>query len=108
MAWDDLDESERERMSTLFDERIYPILTPLAVDPAHPFPYISGLSVNIAALLRDPVSGARQFARIKVPTNVDRFVTLSNGRFVALKTSSPTNSTKCSPAWTSSPGAHSG
>ncbi len=85
VAWDDLDESERERMSTLFDERIYPILTPLAVDPAHPFPYISGLSVNIAALLRDPVSGARQFARIKVPTNVDRFVTLSNGRFVALE-----------------------
>jgi polyphosphate kinase len=85
VEWDDLDESERHRMSTLFDERIYPILTPLAVDPAHPFPYISGLSVNIAVLLRDPVSGARQFARIKVPTNLDRFVTLGSGRFVALE-----------------------
>ncbi len=85
IGWNDLDDDERARMGELFDERIYPILTPLAVDPAHPFPYISGLSVNIATLLRNPATGARQFARIKVPTNLDRFLRLGNGRFVAIE-----------------------
>ena len=85
VAWDDLDAAEQQKMSDLFDERIYPILTPLAVDPSHPFPYISGLSTNIAMLLRNPANGGRQFARIKVPTNLDRFLRLGNGRFIAIE-----------------------
>ncbi len=85
VAWNDLDAAEQQKMSELFDERIYPILTPLAVDPSHPFPYISGLSTNIAMLLRNPANGGRQFARIKVPTNLDRFLRLGNGRFIAIE-----------------------
>nr|WP_246227355.1 RNA degradosome polyphosphate kinase [Propioniciclava coleopterorum] len=85
VGWDDLDEAEQRKMHDLFDNRIYPILTPLAVDPSHPFPYISGLSVNIAMLLRNPATGGRQFARIKVPTNLDRFVRLGMGRFIAIE-----------------------
>lgn len=85
VGWDGLDDAERQRMDALFDDRIYPILTPLAVDPSHPFPYISGLSVNIAMLLHNPDTGARQFARIKVPTNLDRFIALGNSRFIAIE-----------------------
>ncbi|WP_300082617.1 RNA degradosome polyphosphate kinase [Propioniciclava sp.] len=85
VAWGELTVTERDRLATLFTERIYPILTPLAVDPAHPFPYVSGLSVNLAVLLRNPATGGRQFARIKVPTNLDRFVDLGGGRFIALE-----------------------
>jgi polyphosphate kinase len=65
VRWDDLDDAER-RAGTLFDERIFPVLTPLAVDPAHPFPYISGLSLNLAVVLRNP-DRAEHFARVKVP-----------------------------------------
>jgi len=81
----DLDDDERERMHMLFAERIFPVLTPLTVDPSHPFPYISGLSLNIAVLLRNPSTGARQFARIKVPTILDRFIPIGEGRFVPLE-----------------------
>ena len=81
----DLDEDERERMNLLFTDRIFPVLTPLTVDPSHPFPYISGLSLNIAVLLRNPSTGARQFARIKVPTILDRFIPIGDGRFVPLE-----------------------
>jgi len=80
-----LTEDERERMNLLFAERIFPVLTPLTVDPSHPFPYISGLSLNIAVLLRNPSTGARQFARIKVPTILDRFIPIGDGRFVPLE-----------------------
>lgn len=85
VGWDELDEDEHATMTKLFAERIDPILTPMAVDPSHPFPYISGLSVNLAALVRNPATGARQFARIKVPTNLDRFLALGNGRFLPLE-----------------------
>ncbi|MCL2652189.1 MAG: RNA degradosome polyphosphate kinase [Propionibacteriaceae bacterium] len=81
----DLDGDERERMNLLFADRIFPVLTPLTVDPSHPFPYISGLSLNIAVLLRNPSTGARQFARIKVPTILDRFIPIGGGRFVPLE-----------------------
>ena len=81
LTWDELNAAEKDRMRTLFGERIFPVLTPLAVDPSHPFPYISGLSVNLAVLLRNPATGARQFARVKVPTNLSRFVKLAEGRF---------------------------
>ncbi|HEX6683562.1 MAG TPA: RNA degradosome polyphosphate kinase [Candidatus Limnocylindrales bacterium] len=78
LSWSDLDRSEHERMRTYFRDRIFPVLTPLAVgDPAHPFPYISGLSLNLAAVVRDPETGQELFARVKVPNNVPRFVTIS-------------------------------
>jgi polyphosphate kinase len=85
LRWHELTDSEKARMRELFAERIFPVLTPLAVDPSHPFPYISGLSINLAVLVRNPVTGTRQFARVKVPTVLPRFVQLSEGRFVALE-----------------------
>ena len=72
-------------MDDLFAERIFPVLTPLAVDPSHPFPYISGLSINLAVLVRNPETGIRQFARVKVPSVLSRFIPLAEGRFVALE-----------------------
>jgi polyphosphate kinase len=85
LRWDELTRAEKDRMNELFAERIFPVLTPLAVDPSHPFPYISGLSINLAVLVRNPGTGARQFARVKVPTVLPRFLMLSEGRFVALE-----------------------
>ncbi|MFI7605573.1 RNA degradosome polyphosphate kinase [Micromonospora sp. NPDC049366] len=74
LRWSDLDDAERERLRTYFREQIFPVLTPLAVDPAHPFPYISGRSLNLAVAVRDPDGGSELFARVKVPNNVPRFV----------------------------------
>lgn len=85
VGWDDLSPDEKNRMHTLFSERIYPVLTPLAVDPSHPFPYISGLSLNLAVMLRNPYTGAQQFARIKVPPLLDRLIKLAEGRFVPIE-----------------------
>ena len=69
-----------------FIDRIFPVLTPLSVDPAHPFPYISSLSLNLAAIARDPMTGVRRFARVKVPPLLPRFVALPDGeRFVPLE-----------------------
>ncbi|MFG3557936.1 RNA degradosome polyphosphate kinase [Micromonospora sp. NPDC047557] len=74
LRWGDLGDPERERLRTYFREHIFPVLTPLAVDPAHPFPYISGRSLNLAVAVRDPDGGSELFARVKVPNNVPRFV----------------------------------
>ena len=74
----DLDDDQRERVASFFDREVFPVLTPLAVDPAHPFPYISGLSLNLAVLVRDRRSGAERFARVKVPNNLARFVRLDD------------------------------
>jgi polyphosphate kinase len=76
VRWIELDAAERERMRTYFRDQVFPVLTPLAVDPAHPFPYISGLSLNLAVVVRDPDTGHELFARVKVPNNVPRFVTV--------------------------------
>jgi polyphosphate kinase len=76
VTWNELDEAERERLSTYFHEQVFPVLTPLAVDPAHPFPFVSGLSLNLAVTVKQPEDGTQHFARIKVPDNVDRFVEL--------------------------------
>jgi len=76
VTWSELDEAERERLSTYFHEQVFPVLTPLAVDPAHPFPFVSGLSLNLAVTVKQPEDGTQHFARIKVPDNVDRFVEL--------------------------------
>ena len=75
--WGDLDDDERSRLSEYFRAKVFPVLTPLAVDPAHPFPYISGLSLNLAVLVREPDGQGRHFARVKVPNNVPRFVVVS-------------------------------
>jgi polyphosphate kinase len=72
--WDDLADTDALRLREYFRDQIFPVLTPLAVDPAHPFPYISGLSLNLAVSVRDPDSGSPRFARLKVPNNVPRFV----------------------------------
>ncbi|MFC6017477.1 RNA degradosome polyphosphate kinase [Plantactinospora solaniradicis] len=72
--WDDLPTPERQRLRTYFREQIFPVLTPLAVDPAHPFPYISSRSLNLAVVVRDSDAGSELFARVKVPNNVPRFV----------------------------------
>jgi polyphosphate kinase len=85
LRWDQLTSDEKDRMDDLFAERIFPVLTPLAVDPSHPFPYISGLSINLAVLVRNPETGVRQFARVKVPTVLSRFIPLAEGRYVALE-----------------------
>ncbi|MDF1487768.1 RNA degradosome polyphosphate kinase [Tessaracoccus caeni] len=85
LTWEELSPEEQQKMQTLFDERIFPVLTPLAVDPSHPFPYISGLSINLAVLLKNPATGARQFARVKVPTVLERFIRLSEGRYLPLE-----------------------
>ena len=79
LAWADLPAAEQLRLHGWFRERIFPVLTPLAVDPAHPFPYISGLSLNLAVLVRDPQTGTERFARVKVPNNVGRFVEILDG-----------------------------
>ncbi|MDT5244401.1 MAG: polyphosphate kinase, partial [Mycobacterium sp.] len=76
MTWAELDDAERGRLSTYFQEQVFPVLTPLAVDPAHPFPFVSGLSLNLAITVKHPDDGGQHFARIKVPDNVDRFVEL--------------------------------
>lgn len=76
VTWHDLDQAERDKLSTYFNDQVFPVLTPLAVDPAHPFPFVSGLSLNLAVTVKQPVDGTQHFARIKVPDNVDRFVEL--------------------------------
>jgi len=86
VEWKDLGPADREHLSRLFDERIFPVLTPLAVDPAHPFPYVSNLSFNLAVLVREPDSGLVRFARIKIPDLLDRFVRLPDGeRFLPIE-----------------------
>jgi polyphosphate kinase len=74
VGWADLREHERDRLSSYFIEQVFPVLTPLALDPAHPFPYISGLSLNLAVTVRDPETHTERFARIKVPSNVPRLI----------------------------------
>jgi polyphosphate kinase len=76
--WGELDDDETKRLREYFRDQVFPVLTPLAVDPAHPFPYISGLSLNLAVSVRDPDTGAPRFARLKVPNNVPRFVRVAS------------------------------
>jgi len=85
-GWSDLDDGDREALRITFEDRVYPVLTPLAVDPAHPFPYISNLSLSLAVEVRDPDTGEQRFARVKVPGALPRFVALPDGqRFVPLE-----------------------
>ena len=86
--WDQLDDTERGYVTKLFQDRIFPVLTPLAVDPSHPFPYISGLSLNLAVIVKNPTSQEEFFARVKVPEILPRFIaTAKSGstRFLPLE-----------------------
>ena len=85
LRWADLDEADHAKLRAFFSESVYPVLTPLAVDPAHPFPYISGLSLNLAVVVHDPSNGDERFARVKVPEILPRFLPLGGGRFVTIE-----------------------
>jgi polyphosphate kinase len=91
VGWNTLTDAERDSLRTYFGNQIFPVLMPLAVDPAHPFPYISGLSLNLAIRVRNSKTGKQEFARLKVPTMLPRFVrvdrseTLDNVRFITLE-----------------------
>ncbi len=81
--WEDLGHDDRVHLRQTFERRVFPILTPLSVDPAHPFPYISDLSLNLAVVVRDPSTHIRRFARVKVPPNIVRLQPLPDGeRFI--------------------------
>jgi polyphosphate kinase len=85
LRWKELSSDERGTLGELFRQRIYPVLTPLVVDPAHPFPFISGLSLNLAVLIADPRTDATVFARVKVPPLLPRFLALSQNRYVPIE-----------------------
>lgn len=74
LTWDKLTSTEQERLSRYYRQQVFPVLTPLAVDPAHPFPYISGGSINLAVIVENPASGKSHFARVKIPGNLPRLV----------------------------------
>lgn len=83
--WADLTGEERAHLATVYRDRVFPVLTPLAVDPAHPFPYISGLSLNLALVMRNPETGKDHFARVKVPPIIDRWMPVGDDRFIPLE-----------------------
>ena len=86
VRWSAIAQGDRAALEEMFLDGVFPVLTPLAVDPGHPFPYISNLSLNLAALVRNPETGDRRFARVKVPPLLPRFVALPDGkRWLALE-----------------------
>jgi polyphosphate kinase len=87
LRWRQLSQEHRRAMTAIFHERVFPVLTPLAVDPGHPFPYISSHSLNLAVLVSDRADGTRRFARIKVPPLLPRFLSPDDeaGIFVPLE-----------------------
>jgi len=85
LPWDQLTPVEKTEMDLFFDSKVFPILTPLAVDPSHPFPYISGLSLNLAVVVQNPSTGNRLFARVKVPPLLPRFIKVGASRYVPLE-----------------------
>jgi polyphosphate kinase len=87
-TWDQLSTDEKKYVTKIFNDRIFPVLTPLAVDPSHPFPYISGLSLNLAVLVKRPDTNEELFARVKVPQSLPRFIEtqeLEFGKFISLE-----------------------
>jgi polyphosphate kinase len=85
LRWKELSDAERGSLADLFRRRIYPVLTPLVVDPAHPFPFISGLSLNLAVMISDPMAETSMFARVKVPPLLPRFLAVGQHRFVPIE-----------------------
>ncbi len=85
VSYADTTHEERRGLDTFFDERVFPVLTPLAVDPGHPFPYISDLALSLAVMVADPETGDRRFARLKVPNVFPRIVRVGPGRFMPVE-----------------------
>lgn len=85
VRWDDLTHSEQNDATTYFHRQLFPVLTPLAVDPAHPFPYVSNLAISLGVLVRNPLTMEQRFARVKVPTLIKRFYQVTDGRFVPVE-----------------------
>ena len=85
LHWGSLTDTEKSKLDEFFSREVFPVLTPLAVDPAHPFPYISGLSLNLAVMVRNPKTKQEMFARVKVPPLLERFIQVSPQRFVPLE-----------------------
>jgi len=83
--WESLDVVEQKEMTKEFEKNIYPVLTPIAIDPAHPFPYVSSLALSLGVTVRDPRTKEERFARVKVPTFLKRFQEVSPGRFIAIE-----------------------
>ena len=84
--WSSLTPADRVHLVSVFEQTLFPVLTPLAVDPAHPFPYISNLALSLAAMVSDPDTGERRFARVKVPSVFPRLVALPGGmRFIPVE-----------------------
>lgn len=83
--WHELNSSEQRVAANFFDQQLFPVLTPLAVDPAHPFPYVSNLALSLGVVVRHPDTGEERFARVKVPSFVRRFHEVSEGRFVPIE-----------------------
>lgn len=85
-AWHELDNDDQAELSKRFRDRIFPVLTPLAVDPGHPFPYVSDLSLNLAVVVRDPRDERELFARVKVPNTLPRWLQIADtDRFVPIE-----------------------
>src|SRR5690606_24724362 len=74
LTMDELEPAEWAAIDRFFESQVFPVLTPLAVDPGHPFPYLSNLSLSLAVPLRDPETGARHFAQVRVPKSLPRWV----------------------------------
>jgi polyphosphate kinase len=86
LDWNELGEGDHAELDRVFRDRMFPVITPLSVDPSHPLPNNSSLSLNLAAMVRDPMTGQRRFARVKVPPLLERFVALADGqRFVPIE-----------------------
>ena len=85
ISWSDVTDDERVELDEWFDERVFPVLTPLAVDPGHPFPYISDLALSLAVNVADPETGDRRFARLKVPRLFPRLVSVAPGRYLPVE-----------------------
>jgi polyphosphate kinase len=83
--WEDLTPEERDNMQQFFERQSFPVLTPLAVDPSHPFPYISNMAISLGVLVRDSATGEQRFARVKIPTFLKRFHKMSEGRYVLIE-----------------------
>ena len=85
VSWADLDDADQKRLVEIYEQRIFPVLTPLAVDPSHPFPYISNLALSIAVMVADPEGEDRRFARVKVPTVFPRSLEVDETRFLPVE-----------------------
>ncbi len=106
--WHDLTDDERGTLDGIFESRIFPVLTPLAVDPSHPFPYISNLSLNLAVQVADPDTDEAHFARVKVPPLLGRFVSPGDDVYVPLEDVIAANLGRLFPGWAWSSTTRSG